>query len=352
MQDLANLIATLKPKEKGVALKYIELKEKHKKPRKFQLFQLVDREGIIDGNEASRRIYGKDADSSFCQLKKRLKADILNAMLLCTDLECNDYNRNEIECARMLIQSKMLLNRGLGSVALDMLQKVKKIAVKFEFLEFRSLANHYIEEECNESKNDTFPKDETHGTTSHQLNIRMVFRSASSKRRCFRQALATMSKMLEEKSMEACRDLGNNLLGLIGKYPAIQTTTNYVLLYNLLGKMHIRLMEYDNSIKMLDKALQLIPRQSSNKSEILEMMFIANLMNQNTDLAKVWLDEYSMKIQKRPSLCLGFILQFLLAFSALRFKSCHSGRERFAQKWDLWRTRHFLEQSSRVAGLV
>src|SRR5690606_21694098 len=83
MKNLTHIISSLKSGEIKMVRKYykymVEVRDADKRQK---LFELAKRNPSIDDVEACKILYNKGLHSGFSQLKKRLKQDILNILLL------------------------------------------------------------------------------------------------------------------------------------------------------------------------------------------------------------------------------------------------------------------------------
>ncbi|MDX2303546.1 MAG: hypothetical protein NW226_12140 [Microscillaceae bacterium] len=121
MEDLIKLVASLKAKEIQLIKNYFYHKHGHLN-KKLQLFELLCSGMVKSDLEAAKIIYKKKPDSGFCQLKKRLKEEILN-FLVFQYLESHQAEipqESEFYYQKLHWQAKVLMDRNLDEEALKL----------------------------------------------------------------------------------------------------------------------------------------------------------------------------------------------------------------------------------------
>lgn len=134
MKSLAEIIKCFKPSECDYIRYYYMRKNGSSWTKRLQLFDLI-KNGISANNEhACKLIYNRLPDSTFCQLKERLKKDLLNFMVFfpSSRAKSSPLSNADTECRVLLIQAKLLLERGLPSEAVLLLNKVYRTAVTYD----------------------------------------------------------------------------------------------------------------------------------------------------------------------------------------------------------------------------
>jgi tetratricopeptide (TPR) repeat protein len=99
-----------------------------------KLFTLILAKPNCSEKEAIQNIFARKNSSGFKQIKKRLKTDILNLLLL-QEAEIkykSKYAQEVFNCRRFIIQGEMLLGRGVYDEAVDVLLKAADLARKNE----------------------------------------------------------------------------------------------------------------------------------------------------------------------------------------------------------------------------
>lgn len=101
--------------------------------KKLKLFQLfLDQPKNCD-SYYSQKIYGEADKKAFPQLKKRLKDEIEEIMVLVKPSKLSDKCQHRIQCLELILQSQLILSRGLKSEGAKLLEKCLKSAVDFQF---------------------------------------------------------------------------------------------------------------------------------------------------------------------------------------------------------------------------
>ncbi|WP_111669057.1 hypothetical protein [Algoriphagus litoralis] len=101
-----------------------------KKVRLLNLF--LTRPGLSD-SDYSKIIYRDPDSSAYPQLKKRLKEELEELILLLKHHAQTDEMRNRIECSELLLRSQVLLARGLRHEGAKLLEKCLKKAIREDF---------------------------------------------------------------------------------------------------------------------------------------------------------------------------------------------------------------------------
>jgi tetratricopeptide (TPR) repeat protein len=131
MERLNSIIGSLKSGEirlirafyrSKLTLAYFDKREK--------LFMLILAKPNCSEKEAIRNLFAKKNPKAFNQIKKRLKADILNLLLLQeADIKYKSkYAQAVFNCRRAIIQGELLLSRGVYDEAIDILLKAAELS--------------------------------------------------------------------------------------------------------------------------------------------------------------------------------------------------------------------------------
>ena len=145
MKNLCDLIDSFNDEEAELVVKHYLLK-RNSYSKRLKLFNMIRLEGIHDDCIAAKRLYNKKPNAAFCQLKKRLKEDILN-LLLVFNLQpenLNGYSEAEMQASKQIMQAKVLIKRGLNSAGMVLLKKAFKLAGEYEAFEVQTLAYEAI----------------------------------------------------------------------------------------------------------------------------------------------------------------------------------------------------------------
>lgn len=141
MKNLCDLIRSFNNDEAELVVKHYLLK-RNSYSKRLKLFNLIRLEGITDDYIAAKRLYNKKPNAAFCQLKKRLKEDILN-LLLVFNLQANTlsgYSEAELQASKQIMQGKLLIKRGLKNAGMSLLKKAFNLAGEYEAFEVQTLA--------------------------------------------------------------------------------------------------------------------------------------------------------------------------------------------------------------------
>lgn len=118
--------------EKDQLLKICRIRNSAISKKSLLLDFFIHKPGLSD-SEYSSLIY-KDPDSTaYSQLKKRVKEELEELLLLLKPRAQNEEIRKRIECTELLLQSQVLLGRGLKSEGAKVLEKSLKKAIEGDF---------------------------------------------------------------------------------------------------------------------------------------------------------------------------------------------------------------------------
>ena len=148
LNDLAELIRVLRPGEKGL-IKHLYSRNSNKEDKlRLKLFELIEANKDISDAKAKTLLGAKGGPSAYSHLKRRLKEDILNALL---QQEANkrfgeDFRIAAFECRKKLTQAYVLMFRGAYLNAIPILKQAEQLTVDYELpLERIMIAQLYRE---------------------------------------------------------------------------------------------------------------------------------------------------------------------------------------------------------------
>ncbi len=147
MKNLTHIISSLKSGEIKMVRKYykymVEVRDADKRQK---LFELAKRNPSIDDEEACKILYNKGLHSGFSQLKKRLKQDILNILLLQDSSRRfnTPYAQAEFDVRRMIIEGDILISRGISDEGVRLLEKAVSISNQYELYSENITANEIL----------------------------------------------------------------------------------------------------------------------------------------------------------------------------------------------------------------
>jgi len=134
MKNLVPIVNSLDNKEKRLIKKFFNIKTNGMEKKKLQLFDLILSKKVHSDKEAAFILYQSEPNSSFSHLKKRLKKDLLNFILLQDSKNkiSSERVRAEIECRRMFLQGQLLVQRGVYGECERVLNDALKLAESYE----------------------------------------------------------------------------------------------------------------------------------------------------------------------------------------------------------------------------
>lgn len=115
--------------------------------KKLRLFELYLNNPENPDSFYSQKIYGNEETSAFAQLKKRLKEEIEEVMVLIKPTKTNFKQSQRILCTELLLKGQLVLIRGLSAEGSKLLEKCLKLSVENQFydivLTIFSIAQEY-----------------------------------------------------------------------------------------------------------------------------------------------------------------------------------------------------------------
>jgi len=132
MKNLIPIVNSFDSKERRLIRRFFNIKTNGMEKKKLQLFDLII-SGVKSDKEAAQSLYGCPPNSSFSHLKKRLKKDLLNFMIL-NDLKSEEQGKfeAEVKCRRMFLQGQLLIRRGVYGEGEKILNEALKLAESYE----------------------------------------------------------------------------------------------------------------------------------------------------------------------------------------------------------------------------
>lgn len=118
--------------EKDQLLKFCKVRNSPISKKVLLLDLFIHKPGLSD-SEYSMLVYQEPDSSAYSQLKKRVKQELEELILLLKTHAQNKEIRKRIECTELLLQSQVLLGRGLKSEGAKVLEKSLKKAIDGDF---------------------------------------------------------------------------------------------------------------------------------------------------------------------------------------------------------------------------
>ncbi len=151
MKNLTQLIYKLKPVELRLLRSKYQVRQNGAPNRRLELLNLIVKKKVKTDQEAAQLIYGEEPNATFSRLKKRLRKDILNMMLLTDSSKQyeSEVAYQKSNCRKMILQADLLLNRGLREDAIQLLEEVVEIANTYEFLDIEPAIRDWLRHKTN-----------------------------------------------------------------------------------------------------------------------------------------------------------------------------------------------------------
>lgn len=137
MIDLHSIVLNLKSKEKDFIRRFYTCKQ-GKECKKLKLLNLILKSNNLSNHAGAQILYNKKPNSTFSQLKRRLKNDLLQFIFLFESEEeesTEKIDTAKIKCTNLILQSDILKNRELFEESLNVLKKAEALAQKYEFFD-------------------------------------------------------------------------------------------------------------------------------------------------------------------------------------------------------------------------
>ncbi len=306
----------LKPGEIQFVKDFYKVKFNSQRNKRLQLFELILKNQARNNQEACQKIYHHKADSAFCHLKKRLEEDLLNFILLASPSRSDQdqSSKEEIQCGKTLLQSKILLSRGVQDQGISLLQKTSKLADKYEFPGHKLAAfdilrkyqgikpglktRKYYSDHINKAF-DTFRKilkaKEVKYATQESNNqnnfdskkfkknklelMSNQYDPAGSKRAYFWYEMAIIEHYFGEHNFQAAKSFTMHLIKYIKSEPVLDSSAKKAEVYLKLAESYIQLGEYDRAVNPANKALSLYTAGQREYLGALRVLFFANFRN-------------------------------------------------------------------------
>lgn len=337
MTDLIKIIRLFKPSEARIINQIFNSKSGEHITKRKKLFNLIYEKKCNTDKQARQYLNYTEAKSAYSHLKKRLKNDILNFILIFSDQETDDDNTaasEELKCYKLLYQGKYLLKKNLTDEAIPVLQKVFACADKYELPEIKIIAGQLLIKYKNQNrsnKNKPYPSGfnplnelellkehlvancyQQPEKTSHasffkpetpllfkkaQHNFVLQFSNLRSKKLKLHTYISFIQQQIQNHNFHHALELCNSKsLHDILKEPALRTKENLSLIRNEMAKTHIYLKNYDKAIDnatlAADIAGNIVPLQLLQSYNILfYASFYSNNLNQAFNICQKVLNQ-------------------------------------------------------------
>lgn len=130
MESLNQLLDSCSLPEKMQLVEYAKIKNPPSSKKLTLMKLLVSQPGLTDA-EYSHQIYQKAECAAYFQLKKRVKDEFQELLMLLKPSCCKKETQLHIECSELLFKSQLILARGIRSEGAKLLEKGLKMAIKY-----------------------------------------------------------------------------------------------------------------------------------------------------------------------------------------------------------------------------
>lgn len=319
MESLVALIRVLRPSEKRLLLHYYSRDSNAESKQRLKLFQLINRGQVSSDSDARIKLYGDSSGSAYSHLKRRLKDDILNILLMQdTSKRLAQSNRAaELDCRKKVAQSHLLLLRGAQAEGIKVLKSAIDEADKYELLAERLQINHLLRENymggqhskeliaLNEAiridldkysallqvqersfvlVSPDFSKSLRRKEDDEQ-NLELIselersYKTHRLARIGFWYYLASTEYYTAQSDYRKVVQLGQKFLNLVELSPAVRSKNNIAGVNQTLGYAYLMLLEFSKSIEHLGEATKLFPRSGFNRLRGLQLLAKAQIAN-------------------------------------------------------------------------
>ena len=328
MEVLTEIVKKLKPGERRLIRNMLSISPNGEPQRRLNLFNFLvtNLNNSVSDKEACNFIYGELPSSKFTHLKRRLKNDILNTLLL---QEANKRYKSTspralFECRRKILQGQLLLGRGAYISADKELNYALSLADQFEFYgeklvivdllrrtkgyrkgieEFEKI-NKGIVEAVDELKNNLIVKEYFNQLslpslfkTNNELNysefgkgkvkeLQLIAENNNSPTFRFWFNLTAINYYNQVKKFKTALSHALELLELVTEYDILKSVTNIAGANMTLANIYLQLSENEQAFKHADLATQLFDDKMVNNLRALELVFFAQWRLNETSKAK------------------------------------------------------------------
>ncbi|NOQ27983.1 MAG: hypothetical protein GQ564_21685 [Bacteroidales bacterium] len=319
MIDLHSIVLNLKSKEKDFIRRFYTSKQ-GKECKKLKLFDLILKSNNLNNFSGAKILYNKKPNSTFSQLKRRLKNDLLHFIFLFESEEeepTEKIDTAKIKCTNLILQSDILKKRELFEESLNTLKNAEALAQKYEFFDllitindrmvisYKMNGEHKQLDKCREKIksyqdyqnlymqikyfyqevklvefhgfiNDAAKKQnslENWESISNKLNQVNHNNHVSSIKYWYLKAL--MQFRIFNKDYIEAHKLAINSLALIEEKQYLFPESYKTKVYLDIAKINVYLKEYDISLKMANTALQTKENKDHIKIRAYELFYYA-----------------------------------------------------------------------------
>lgn len=317
MKGLIPLVKVLRPSEKRLLLHHLSRTSNAEEKLRLQLFKLVDSGKAQTDADVKKKLNTKGGASAYSHLKRRLKDDILNVLLMQdTSKRFAQANRAaELDCMKKVAQSHLLLLRGAQVEGMRILEMALQTADKYELLSERLQIHHLLREkflgsrssnELNElnkkiqkdlSSYEALLKAEERSfvlaspefaqklkkRANDKQNLELIdeLRKLYQKHRLARIGFWYYMAATEYHSARSnftdVLELGLKFLKLVEKSPAVRSKTNIAGVNQTVGVAYLELTDFKQAQHHFFQSSQLFPSAGFNRLQSLQFLVQAEV---------------------------------------------------------------------------
>jgi tetratricopeptide (TPR) repeat protein len=372
MENLAAIVNSLSPAEANLIRHFYKFKSQKEYSKRSQLFELLSGKEEVSEKQAAKLLGYSSSNSSFTNIKGRLRADLLNILLMqeASTKFSTPYAQALFDCRRMLMQGEILINRGVYEEALDLLQRSAKIAQKYEFfselIQIDDLVrNHVIRNGTAEefvSLSASIRKNyETLGEllrskqNHYEINMpglmgvhsfdeykekcaaMLVTNSNTGARSRFYNGLSALNYFSSIHDFDSALKQASVLLKAAESDPVVMSKSNQAGIHMDLANIYLNKKQFDLAVKHSQKSVDLFKPGMINQLHAYIILFFSHFRNGDFSKANLALDHARdhrlIRMQQSPVMnCRLHLLRAGLAFS----------------QGDLHETSEYLRESSEL----
>lgn len=316
MENLKTLVRSLSPGEEKLVRHFYKLREFGEYRKRLQLFDIIWNGSAKDETALAKALGYAASDSSYHNLKSRLKSDIV-CVLLMQESSCKfntQYAQAMFSCRRAMLTGEILLSRGVYKEGITLLRKAARIAEKYELYAERimtedALRNHYAGsnhiEELNsgteaieqnyhllgqmlDSKkklySTVFPVSETfdedaapYGSAAILDELKVLEDNSESARVAFYSKLSRLNILQSNGDLHAAVECALSLLKDVEKNPVIMSSANLGGIHLELANMYLRMLQFAEAQYHAEQATALFKKGMLNHMRACTLIFYAQV---------------------------------------------------------------------------
>jgi hypothetical protein len=299
--------------------------------KRLQLFDLIKANKKINDEACAQKIYRGSPNDAYSQLKKRLKDDILNILLL-QDSKRRFNSKSaqvEFDVRRMIIAGDILVSRGLTKEGISTLQKANKLAIEFElYNEIVSCSEILISHLATKSGLNEYNKNKTLIDNAIETNRKLLIakdyyykvgipalfklNEPNAYKDFGREATQELETFFKEsnsakigyyyhqvatqyfsiiKNYKKALELSKNFLILVQNHKSIYLKRTIANAYFQIAQNELQLKNYNECVNNSNTALKYFKEGLTNELLTLEVLFLAHFYNKNNKHAEAILEK-------------------------------------------------------------